>query len=254
MALQIENISFGYDKNKKILNNISLSVNQGEVLGILGPNGTGKTTFIKCINHILSPDSGEILFDGQKLDNMTPKDIAKIIAYVPQYTGDFFAMNVIDAVMMGRLPYTQNQYSHQDRTIVFNILRQMQLENFAFRSIKAMSGGERQRVFIARALAQQPQCIILDEPTSSLDLHNQLFILQTITDLAKAGNISVIMTIHDLNLAAMFCDKILMLKDSHIFAYGITEDVLTEININAMYNVKTNVTMADGHKHIRLIK
>ena len=130
----------------------------------------------------------------------------------------------------------------------------MQLENFAFRSIKAMSGGERQRVFIARALAQQPQCIILDEPTSSLDLHNQLFILQTITDLAKAGNISVIMTIHDLNLAAMFCDKILMLKDSHIFAYGITEDVLTEININAMYNVKTNVTMADGHKHIRLIK
>ena len=143
MALQIENISFGYDKNKKILNNISLSVNQGEVLGILGPNGTGKTTFIKCINHILSPDSGEILFDGQKLDNMTPKDIAKIIAYVPQYTGDFFAMNVIDAVMMGRLPYTQNQYSHQDRTIVFNILRQMQLENFAFRSIKAMSGGER---------------------------------------------------------------------------------------------------------------
>lgn len=254
MALQIENISFGYDKNKKILNNISLSVNQGEVLGILGPNGTGKTTFIKCINHILSPDSGEILFDGQKLDNMTPKDIAKIIAYVPQYTGDFFAMNVIDAVMMGRLPYTQNQYSHQDRTIVFNILRQMQLENFAFRSIKAMSGGERQRVFIARALAQQPQCIILDEPTSSLDLHNQLFILQTITDLAKAGNISVIMTIHDLNLAAMFCDKILMLKDSHIFAYGITEDILTEININAMYNVKTNVTMADGHKHIRLIK
>ena len=130
----------------------------------------------------------------------------------------------------------------------------MDLEQFAFRSIREMSGGERQRVFIARALAQQPKIIILDEPTSALDLHNQLFILHTIANVAKANNISIIMTIHDLNLASMFCDRILMLNNSHIFAYGDTQKVLNEENINAMYKVNTKVTIEDKFKHIRLLK
>lgn len=212
MALTITNLSFEYNKDRKVLEDISLNIEQGEILGILGTNGTGKTTFIKCINRILTPKAGSILYDGKDLLQLSQKDIAKIIAYVPQYVGNLFDMNVIDAVMMGRLPYAKHRYSKKDEEIVFEILHKMALEDFAFRNIKEMSGGERQRVFIARALAQQPKIIILDEPTSALDLHNQLFILHTIADVAQKSNISIIMTIHDLNLASLFCDKILMIN------------------------------------------
>lgn len=237
-----------------ILNNINLEIKQGEILGILGPNGTGKTTFIKCINNIHKPNEGRILYDGNNIMNLSQLNIAKIIAYVPQYTNNFFPMNVIDTVMMGRMPYVKKNYSDEDKEIVFSIIKKMNLEKFAFRNIKEMSGGERQRVFIARAMAQQPKIIILDEPTSSLDLYNQLFILHTITKLAKENNITIIMTIHDLNLASMFCDNILMLKDAHIFAHGKPESILTAENIYEMYKVRTEITTPESYKHIRLLK
>lgn len=254
MSLEISNLTFGYKKDRTVLEDISLRVEQGEILGILGPNGTGKTTFIKCINRILTPQAGKVTYEGKNLLSLKQGEIAKVIAYVPQYISSFFDMTVIDAVMMGRLPYVKHNYSRQDEEIVFDILKQMELEDFAFRNIKEMSGGERQRVFIARALAQQPKIIILDEPTSALDLHNQLFILHSIAEVAKQSNISIIMTIHDLNLASMYCDKILMLNNKKIFAYGNTQEVLTEANINAMYKVETKVTTEDGYKHIRLLK
>lgn len=254
MSLQIKNLSFGYKKNQMILNNINLEIKQGEILGILGPNGTGKTTFIKCINNIHKPNEGRILYDGNNIMNLSQLNIAKIIAYVPQYTNNFFPMNVIDIVMMGRMPYVKKNYSDEDKEIVFSIIKKINLEKFAFRNIKEMSGGERQRVFIARAMAQQPKIIILDEPTSSLDLYNQLFILHTITKLAKENNITIIMTIHDLNLASMFCDNILMLKDAHIFAHGKPESILTAENIYEMYKVRTEITTPENYKHIRLLK
>lgn len=254
MSLQIKNLSFGYKKNQMILNNINLEIKQGEILGILGPNGTGKTTFIKCINNIHKPNEGRILYDGNNIMNLSQLNIAKIIAYVPQYTNNFFPMNVIDTVMMGRMPYVKKNYSDEDKEIVFSIIKKMNLEKFAFRNIKEMSGGERQRVFIARAMAQQPKIIILDEPTSSLDLYNQLFILHTITKLAKENNITIIMTIHDLNLASMFCDNILMLKDAHIFAHGKPESILTAEKIYEMYKVRTEITTPENYKHIRLLK
>lgn len=252
--LKINNISFSYGNNKKILDDISLDVNQGDVLGILGINGAGKTTFIKCINNIFAPDSGTVMVNGKEIRSMTPKEIAQLIAYVPQYNGTFFNINVLDTVMMGRLPYAGRSYSEKDREIVYSILEKMNLEQFAFRSIREMSGGERQRVFIARALAQQPKIIILDEPTSSLDLHNQLFILKIIEDLAKKDNLTIIMIIHDLNLASMFCNKLVMLKEGKIYSQGNTADVLTEANIGEVYKVSSKITVEDGYKHMRLLK
>ena len=254
MMLKINNISFSYGQDKKILDDISLDVSQGDVLGILGINGAGKTTFIKCINNIFSPDFGTVKINGKDISSMTPKEIAQLIAYVPQYNGTFFNINVLDTVMMGRLPYAGRSYSKKDREIVYNILEKMNLEKFAFRSISEMSGGERQRVFIARALAQQPKIIILDEPTSSLDLHNQLFILKIIEDLAKRDNLTIIMIIHDLNLASMFCSKLVMLKEGKIFAQGNSVDVLTEENISTLYKVSSKISIEDGYKHIRLLK
>lgn len=254
MMLKINNISFSYGQDKKILDDISLDVSQGDVLGILGINGAGKTTFIKCINNIFSPDFGTVKINGKDISSMTSKEIAQLIAYVPQYNGTFFNINVLDTVMMGRLPYAGRSYSKKDREIVYNILKKMNLEKFAFRSISEMSGGERQRVFIARALAQQPKIIILDEPTSSLDLHNQLFILKIIEDLAKRDNLTIIMIIHDLNLASMFCSKLVMLKEGKIFAQGNSVDVLTEENISKVYKVSSKISIEDGYKHIRLLK
>ncbi len=254
MTLQVRNVTFGYTKQQDILSDISIAVERNEVLSILGPNGTGKTTLLKCINRIIQPQCGQILFDGQDLSKMKQLDVAKIIAYVPQHTNRFSAVKVVDAVMMGRLPYAGRDYTDQDKKIVFAILRKLDLDKFAFRNINELSGGERQRVFIAGAMAQQPKVIILDEPTSSLDLKNQLFILKTISELARQENLAIIMTIHDLNLASLFSDKILMLRDARIFAYGRAQDVLNKENIDKMYGVQTSVTMEDGYKHIRLLK
>lgn len=252
--LEINNLSFSYNENKQILKNISLKINKGEVLGVLGINGAGKTTFIKCINRIIEPDSGDIFIDGKSINSMTQKEIAKLIAYVPQYNNNFFDINVLNTVMMGRIPYANQSFSENDRKIVYDLLEKMDLEVFAFRSIREMSGGERQRVFIARALAQQPKIIILDEPTSSLDLHNQLFILNMIDELAKKEGLTIIMIIHDLNLASMFCDKLLMLKDGSIFAYGDTASIVNEENILSVYNVNTKITIVDGNKHVRVLR
>lgn len=252
--LHVNNVSFGYDPAKKILDDISFHVEKGDVLGVLGPNGTGKTTLIKCINNILEPQSGEIFVDGNNVNNYSAKELAKVIAYVPQYANNFFDVSVVDAVLMGRIPYTDLNYSKKDREIAFSIIEKMGLTKFAFRSIKAMSGGERQRVLIARALAQQPKVIILDEPTSSLDLKNQLFILHNIAELVEQNNMTIIMTIHDLNLASMFCNKTIMLKNTKVFAYGETQKVLTEDNVKAIYGVETNITVEDGYKHVRLLK
>lgn len=156
--------------------------------------------------------------------------------------------------MQGRIPYAGFSFSQHDKQIVLDVLQQFDLENYAFRKVNELSGGERQRVLIARAMAQNPQIIILDEPTSSLDLYNQLFILEIIKEMGKKQNLAVLMTMHDLNLASMFCDKLLMLKGGKVFAYGKSEDVLTVDNIKAVYNVQTAISIVDGCNHIRLVR
>ena len=252
--LAVEHISFGYRAERRILDDVSLSVAPGEVLGLLGPNGTGKTTLIKCIAQLLRPSVGAVYVDGVDLSALSAGEIAKRIAYVPQYTGAEFGMTALQAVLMGRLPYAGYRYRAEDERIAFDVIARMELTDFAFRNIREMSGGERQRVFIARALAQETGLIILDEPTASLDLYHQLFILRLITEIARRDSIAVLMTIHDLNLASLFCDTILMLKDAHVFAYGRAQEVLTAENIAAMYGVQTRVTVEDGAKHVRLLK
>lgn len=254
MELKINNLSFSYSREKIVLKDVSFAVEQGEVLGVLGTNGTGKTTLLKCINNILQPTVGGIYFGKEDITKLKQNEIAKIIAYVPQYANNLSPVTVIDFVMQGRIPYAGFSFSQHDKQIVLDVLQQFDLENYAFRKVNELSGGERQRVLIARALAQDPKIIILDEPTSSLDLYNQLFILEIIKEMGQKENLAVIMTIHDLNLASMFCDKLLMLKSGKVFAYGKTDNVLTEENIKTVYNVQTAVSIADGCKHIRLVR
>ena len=254
MELKVSGLNFSYNKGKSVLQDINFNVAAGEVLGILGTNGTGKTTLLKCILSILRPGKGSIVFGNQDVLSLKKSEIAKLIAYVPQYANNISPVTVIDFVMQGRVPYTGFNFSKKDEQLVLKILKQFDLEEYAFRHVNEMSGGERQRVLIARAMAQMPKIIILDEPTSSLDLHNQLFILEIISKMAKDKQLAIIMTIHDLNLASMFCDKILMMKEGLVFAHGKTDEIVTEANIKAVYNVNTVVSEVPEGKNVRLLR
>ena len=154
MELKIDNLSFSYSHEKIVLKDVSFAVDQGEVLGVLGTNGTGKTTLLKCINNILQPTVGDIYFGKEDITKLKQNQIAKIIAYVPQYANNLSPVTVIDFVMQGRIPYAGFSFSQHDKQIVLDVLQQFDLENYAFRKVNELSGGERQRVLVARALAQ----------------------------------------------------------------------------------------------------
>lgn len=252
MRLEAQDISFSYE-SRKILKNISFQAEPGEILGLLGPNGTGKTTLLKCLNYILKPTAGVAAIDGVPVERMKPKERAASIGYVPQSTLSPFPVSVIDAIMMGRIPFARGRLSEHDKEIVFKLMKLLELEQFAFQNLNMMSGGERQRVLVARALVQEPKILLLDEPTSALDLKNQLFILNLIQELAKKQNLTIIMTIHDLNLAAMFADKLIMLKDAGIYAFGSCSEVIEKENIKCVYEVNTHITTLEGTPYVRLL-
>lgn len=254
--LTVEHLAVSYGKNP-VLKDISLALPKSSILGILGPNGTGKTTLLKCLTGLLSPTAGRILVADRPITAYTPQALAKEIGYVPQYTGSGLGSTVTDMVLLGRFPHVglfRRSYTEEDKAFVFRLLQRLHLEDFAFRDIRQLSGGERQRVFIARALAQEPCLLLLDEPTSSLDPYHQLFVLHLLADAVKERGITVVMTIHDLNLAALFCDRAVFLKDGYLFAEGDIKSVLTVENIRTIYGVDTEITEQDGHLHVRLKK
>ena len=243
MILSVDDIEFSY-KSKKILENVKFKVNRGDVVSILGVNGAGKSTLIKCINKILKPKKGAILIDNYNIDKLDNLEIAKKIGYVPQ-RADGNYMTVFDAVLLGRKPHIKWEISEKDIEITHKFLKLMDLEDYALRYTNELSGGELQKVVIARALVQEPHVLLLDEPTNNLDLRNQLESLRIIRDISKSQNIASIIVMHDLNLALRFSDKFIMLKDGKIFAEGGTE-VITPENIEAVYGVRAHVDEYNG--------
>lgn len=225
--------------NKEILKGINIDVKNKEFLGIIGPNGSGKSTFLKCIYRILKPSEGKILFNGKNIDELSFRQTALDLAVVAQHNFYNFDFKVLDVVLMGRSPHKKilERDNEIDYKIARNTLEKVGLKDFVERNFTTLSGGEQQRVILARALTQETECLVLDEPTNHLDIKYQLQIM----DIVKSLNLTVIAAIHDLNIAAMYCDRLVALKDGQIVGAGKPKDLLTEKFIKDLYEVDTKI-------------
>lgn len=245
--LEVKSLSFSYG-GAQVLSDISFTLEGGCFLAVLGNNGAGKSTLIKCIDRINPVQSGQVLIDGRSVSDFSRRELAQNIAYVAQSTSPGHVM-VLDAVLLGRKPYIQWTVGDEDRRIAAETLEMLGLKDFGARYLDELSGGELQKVMLARAFAQQPKFLLLDEPTSNLDPNNQHEMLHVIRDVAREKNIGAAIIIHDLNLAMRHCDRFLFLKNSHVYSFG-GSDAVTPETIGEVYNLRVDII---EHRGIKVI-
>ncbi|NLA99547.1 MAG: ABC transporter ATP-binding protein [Methanomicrobiales archaeon] len=238
--LSVEDLSFAY-RDRRILHAITFSVGAGEVLGLVGPNGCGKTTLIRCIDGMLTPGGGRVKLNGREIRTMHRREVAQAMAYVPQSAGNRTSATVFETVLMGRRPYLNWTVSREDEEKVIAALDLLDLGGLALRKIAELSGGERQRVMIARALVQETGAILLDEPTSNLDVCHQMAAMEVLSGLAGEKGLSIVVALHDLNLAATYCHRLMVMKDGAVYGYGTPDEVLTEEMLRSVYGIEAVV-------------
>ena len=245
--LEINKLSFRYSKNSPlVLNDLSLRLGDGEIGIILGKNGSGKTTLFQNILGISRPESGSILFDGRDILKMSPRERAGYVAYVPQHI-HFGDLSVYDSILMGRVSRFGLRAGKEDHEVVEGLLHDMQLEDFAFRSAEALSGGEKQKIAIARALAQSPRLLIFDEPTGNLDIGNEELIIEEAKKIAREKNISILSSLHDFNQALYFGDRFFFLRDGHITYSGAAEAV-NERSIGETFDIAVRIITVENKR------
>ncbi|MBR4864561.1 MAG: ABC transporter ATP-binding protein [Oscillospiraceae bacterium] len=243
--LKVEKLQFSYGKNSEpVLNGASLELQQGQIGILLGKNGSGKTTLFKNILGIEKPCGDSITFEGENLLKLPRRERARRIAYVPQHI-HFGDLTVFDSVLMGRVSYFGMKAGREDYEAVENILRDMQLLPFANRSAEALSGGEKQKIAIARAMAQEPKLMIFDEPTGNLDIANERLIIEEARHLAREKNISILSSLHDLNQALEFGDRFFLMKDGMV-KYAGGHEVITPESIKDIFDVDVRIREIDG--------
>lgn len=238
--LDVKNISGGYPGNN-VLNGVSFSVGKSELFGILGPNGSGKTTLLKIISGLIAPEHGEIFIQNKPIQTYTPKELAKITAVLPQVSSEVFAYTVKETVSLGRYAHQSGWFHSQqsgDDAIVQEAMETTGVAKFQNKLLHELSGGERQRVFLAQALAQQPKILLLDEPTNHLDLAYQKELLDRMKKWTRERGLTVVSIFHDLNLAGLYCDRILLLNEGKTNIIGDPHDVLQEVKIREVYKTK----------------
>ena len=241
MEVRLEQIRFHYNRKKEILHGIDLTLPHNRFIAILGPNGCGKTTLIKQINGILRPQGGEVWLGQQRVSQLEPFEIAKHIAYVPQMTNGVMNGSVMDTVMLGRRPYIRWKPTEEDLELVAKALIRLNISHLSQQHYHQLSGGQKQTVLIARALAQEPDIYLFDEPVSFLDVRNQLEIMAIGRELVERDGKTVIMVLHDLNMALRFADHVVMMKDGCIVAQGTAKEVITSENILTVYGTHAEI-------------
>ena len=250
--LKIQDLSFSY-RNKTVLDKISLTVDEPGLTCLLGPNGVGKTTLAKCIDGLLKYHSGSITLDGTEISSMSQAEIARKVAFIPNSSFSTFSITVSEAVMMGRFPVSGWSPNDEDIDAVEEAISLMNLEEFADRDIRELSAGQRQRVMIARGIVQEPEILILDEPTSNLDVKYQMEVMSFLHNLARAKNITVLAVCHDLNVTAAYADRICLMSQGRVLADGSPNCVLTIENIRKAYNVDAQIHNVNGNIHIAMV-
>ena len=236
--------------NTEILRGIDFEANEGEFVGIIGPNGSGKSTLLRCLYRVLTPSEGAVFLDGKELSSYRVKESAQKLAVVAQHNYYNFEFSVRDVVMMGRAPHKRalDRDTAEDYQIMRKSLKAVGMQEFEERSFSTLSGGEQQRIILARALAQQTPCLILDEPTNHLDIKYQLWLM----DIVKNLDCTVISAVHDLNIAAMYCDRLYAMKQGKVIAQGTPYQLLTPDLIRELYEVDTEV-ITDREGQMRIL-
>lgn len=256
MIYEIRNLTFEYPSgDRKVLDNAELNLDKGEILCILGPNGAGKTTLLNCMAGLLKPQAGSISLCGNDLDKMKPKEIARLVGYVPQIHTPAFDYRVIDFVLMGRAPLTGtfSRPGHDDEQLCMDVLKSMNIDHLAGKSYLNISGGERQQVLIARAIAAQPEVVLFDEPTAHLDYGNQHRVLKRVRDMAKEG-FSVVITTHNPDHALMLGDKAAIVSKNGTITQGNCDNIITEEKLRDVYGIDLKIKwMEEVNRRVCLV-
>ena len=252
--ISIENVSFSYGLSEEnLLNEINLNIEKGKFIGILGPNGCGKSTLLKVILKYLHPRQGIIKIDNKELKEYSQPELAEILSFVPQKSALTMPLTVEDVVYMGRVPYIKNRwigFDREDREKVEKIMRMLKIDQFKNRVIFSLSGGEFQRVLLARALVQNTNIMLLDEPTSALDMNYALEIMKLTSYFVKNENLTAVMVLHDLNLASMYCDSIILLKEGKIAYEGTPKELFRPEILEEIYGFNCEVIENNGFSYV----
>jgi iron complex transport system ATP-binding protein len=240
--IEIHDVDFGYDESHIVLHNINLEIHEPGLYCIIGPNGVGKSTMVKCVSKIISPLKGQVILDGQDVAEMTHKDVAFKVGFVPAFSQDAFSMSVINTILVGRYNHQKWGSRQKDLEMVYKTMKLMHIENLANRGYNALSAGQHQKVSIARGLVQETEVLILDEPTANLDVKYQVYVMEMLRAIAIEKNMVIMTICHDLNITSKYAHQVIMLaRPGKIHAVGKPEDVLTVENIREVYGINCRV-------------
>jgi iron complex transport system ATP-binding protein len=252
MKIELENLGFKYG-DAVVFKEINLLLDEPNLTCIIGPNGAGKSTLMHCINKILKPVEGSVRLDDVDIKSIGLKNLAKCVGYVPHHASDTFAMTVMDTVLMGRHPHNGLNTPDKDIHIAADNLKLLGIDNLSMRNSDELSAGQYKKVMIARGLAQEPNLLMLDEPTAYLDINHQIQVMKLLRKLTREKEISILVICHDLNIAARYADRIIMLANKRIYASGTVKEIITVENIKTVYGVDSQVIEIEGRPYVIIL-